>query len=174
MPPILPSKTHGCECWCHVFSKIQPGRQLSAFQQILMFLGFHGRKGKTGKIFLGSLHVCGLGSFWDPCTCGLGSCGHPWTCGLGSIFLGSIWDLFGIVPRVVWDSGRSLRKWGLGSFWDPYTGDLRSFEDPFQMFRGSECDPKVIRKRSENDPKTSRKYSENDPKTRENWAGIRK
>ena len=90
----------------------------------------------------------------------LGSCLDPCTCGLG-IFLGSIWDLFGIVPRVVWDSGRSLRRWGLGSFWDPYTGGLRSFEDPFQMFRGSgsESDPKTIRKRAENNPKTIRKRS---------------
>ena len=157
-----------------MFSKIQPG-QLSTFQRILMFLGFHGRKGKTGKILLGSLHVCGLGSFWDPCTCGLGSCGNPCTCGLGSCWdpvwiparVGweSFWDrfgiLFGIVPRVVWDCGRSLRRWGLGSFWDPYMGDLRSFEGPFQMFRGagSESDPKTIRKRAENTPKTIRKRS---------------
>ena len=120
-------------------------------------------------IILGSMHVW-FGIVWGSMHVWfrilLGSCLDPCTCGLG-IFLGSIWDLFGIVPRVVWDSGRSLRRWGLGSFWDPCTGDLRSFEDPFQMFRGSgsENDPKTIRKRSENDPKTIRRRTENDPKT---------
>ena len=121
-------------------------------------------KKKKGKILLGALHVCGLGSFWDPRTCGLGSCG---------------WGFFGIDLRSLrdrstgglpWDSGQSLRRWawwGLGSFWDPYTGGLRSFEDPFQMFRGSgsESDPKTIRKRSENDPKMIRKRAEKNPKT---------
>ena len=58
---------------------IQPGQFLSTFQQILMFLGFHGRKRKKGKILFGSLHVwvgdlfgIDLGSLRDRSTGGLG------------------------------------------------------------------------------------------------------
>ena len=115
VPPILPSKTHGYEWWCHVFLKIQPGQLLSTFQQILMFLGDDGRKGKKGKILLGSLYVCGLGSFWDPCTCGLGSCGDPCTCGLGFC-----WDPVWIPARVGW-----------GSFWDRFVISSGSFHGWF-------------------------------------------